>query len=312
MRFRKYSRKHAFNILYQWDITGEPLEEVKKNYWKHLEEVYKNAANLAEDLLRRIESGEEVNVELYSKKFETLADEEIMAERLRKKLYTVYLLLKAAEEFHNFTLTFTGWISERSRAKLQKAKEILAEIKRILETVKGINGEDRERIEELEKFVLEVEENPPQDFDTLRELEERFRQKVFELSKTYLREIKDFATKRVNEDMGEIKEYAERLLNAYREHQIEVDSTIEEFLKDWTLDSLGSVERNLLRLGTAEFMYVGVQDPGRAFNDYIDFAKAFVGKKAAKFVNGVLSAIYNKKVAPSEGQKVDKTPEGGS
>ncbi|HIC09594.1 MAG TPA: hypothetical protein EYO62_06050 [Aquificales bacterium] len=310
MRFRKYSRKHAFNILYQWDITGEPLEEVKKNYWKHLEEVYKNAANLAEDLLRRIESGEEVNVELYSKKFETLADEEIMAERLRKKLYTVYLLLKAAEEFHNFTLTFTGWISERSRAKLQKAKEILAEIKRILETVKGINGEDRERIEELEKFVLEVEENPPQDFDTLRELEERFRQKVFELSKTYLREIKDFATKRVNEDMGEIKEYAERLLTAYKEHQIEVDSTIEEFLKDWTLDSLGSVERNLLRLGTAEFMYVGVQDPGRAFNDYIDFAKAFVGKKAAKFVNGVLSAIYNKKVA-AKGGETKENPSGG-
>ncbi len=310
MRFRKYSRKHAFNILYQWDITGEPLEEVKKNYWKHLEEVYKNAANLAEDLLRRIESGEDVNVELYSKKFETLADEEIMAERLRKKLYTVYLLLKAAEEFHNFTLTFTGWISERSRAKLQKAKEILAEIKRILETVKGINGEDRERIEELEKFVLGVEENPPQDFDTLRELEERFRQKVFELSKTYLGEIKDFATKRVNEDMGEIKEYAEKLLNAYKEHQIEVDSTIEEFLKDWTLDSLGSVERNLLRLGTAEFMYVGVQDPGRAFNDYIDFAKAFVGKKAAKFVNGVLSAIYNKKVAAKGGETKENPSEG--
>jgi len=193
---------------------------------------------------------------------------------------------------------------------LQKAREILAEIKRILETVKGINGEDRERIEELEKFVLEVEENPPQDFDTLRELEERFRQKVFELSKTYLREIKDFATKRVNEDMGEIKEYAERLLTAYKEHQIEVDSTIEEFLKDWTLDSLGSVERNLLRLGTAEFMYVGVQDPGRAFNDYIDFAKAFVGKKAAKFVNGVLSAIYNKKVAAKGGETKENPSEG--
>lgn len=310
MRFRKYSRKHAFNILYQWDITGEPFEEVKKDYWKHLEEVYKNAANLAEDLLRRIESGEEINVEVYSKKFEVLADEEIMAERLRKKLYTVYLLLKAAEEFHNFTLTFTGWISEHSRAKLLKAKEILAEIKRILETVKGINGEDRERIEELEKFILELDENPPQDFNSLRELEEKFRQKVFEISKTYLREIKDFATKRVNEDMGEIREYAEKLLNAYREHQIEVDSTIEEFLKDWTLDSLGSVERNLLRLGTAEFMYVGVQDPGRAFNDYIDFAKAFVGKKAAKFVNGVLSAIYNKKVAPLKGQEKGKNSEG--
>jgi N utilization substance protein B len=102
--------------------------------------------------------------------------------------------------------------------------------------------------------------------------------------------------------MGEIKEYAEKRLDAYKEHKIEVDSTIEEFLKDWTLDSLGSIERNLLRLGTAEFLYVGVQDPGRAFNDYIDFAKAFVGKRAAKFVNGVLSAIYNKKVAPSQGE----------
>ena len=310
MRFRKYSRKHAFNILYQWDITGEPLEEVKNNYWKHLEEVYRSAASLSEDLLKRIENGEEINIELYSRKFETFADEEILADKLRKKLYTVYLLLKAAEEFHNFVLTFTGWISERSRSKLQKAKEILSEIKRILEVAKGIGGEDRKRIEELEKFINQIEENPPQDFDSLKRLEEEFRQRVFELSKTYLREIEEFATKRVEEDMGEIRKYAEKLLNAYREHQIDIDSTIEEFLKDWTLDSLGSVERNLLRLGTAEFMFVGVRDPGRAFNDYIDSAKAFVGKKAAKFVNGVLSAIYNKKVAPFEGQKTDKTPEG--
>ena len=311
MRFRKYSRKHAFNILYQWDITGEPLERVKENYWSQLENTYKAAASLARELLDKIEKGNDIDIELYSKKFETLADEEILADRLRKKLLTVFMLLKAAQEFHNFALTYTGWLSERSKAKLQKAKEILSEVKRLIESLKeAVDKEDRGVVEELERFIKEVDENPPQDFESLKRLEEEFRQKVLQTSISFLREIESFATKRVQEDMGEIKEYAEKLLSAYKEHQIDVDSTIEEFLKDWTLDRLGSVERNLLRLGTAEFMYVGVQDPGRAFNDYIDFAKAFVGPKAAKFVNGVLSAIYNKKVVPSMEKGGEKTAEG--
>jgi len=296
MRFRKYSRKHAFNILYQWDITGEPIGEVEKNYWEHLENAYRNSAKVADDLLSKLEEVADIDVELYSKKFKTLADEEILADRLRKRLYAVFLLLKAVEEFHNFVLTYTGWLSEKAPEKRKRAFEILKGLKELIESLKWNLKEDKGIFEELEDFIKQIEEKPPKDLTSLKGIEKDFRKKVFEIVKTYLRDIKEFATKRVEEDMGEIREYAEKLLNAYREHQIEVDSTIEEFLKDWTLDSLGSVERNLLRLGTAEFLYVGVQDPGRAFNDYIDFAKALVGRRAAKFVNGVLSAIYNKKV----------------
>lgn len=294
MRFRKYSRKHAFNILYQWDITGEDIEKLEKEYWENLERTYGYAAKLAEELLQKLTKGEDINAELYSKKFEGLADEEILADKLRKNLYKVYLLLKTLEDFHNFALTYTGYLGEGSRQKLKKAWELLSEIEK---TLKQLSEREKEQFQPLLGFIENIRKNPPKDFEDLKAEEEEFKRKVLEIVKNYLKEIEDFAKKRLKEDMGEIREYAERLLKAYKEHAIEVDSVIEEFLKDWTLDSLGSVERNLLRLGTAEFLYVGVQDPGRAFNDYIDFAKAFVGKKAAKFVNGVLSAVYNNKVA---------------
>ena len=302
MRFRKYSRKHAFNILYQWDITGEDIEKLSKEYWENLERSYRLAASVAENLKEQIEERKDFSAEVYSKKFEALADEEILADKLREKLFAVYLLLKAVEDFHNFALTYTGWISEKAKPKLEKALSILSEIEESLEKLQRVEGIDKEALQSLVAFIKAIKENPPQDFESLKGAEEEFRQKVLKIVAPLLEEIKRFSTKRVEEDMGEIKEYAEKLLDAYKGHKIEVDSTIEEFLKDWTLDSLGSIERNLLRLGTAEFLYVGVQDPGRAFNDYIDFAKAFVGKRAAKFVNGVLSAIYNKKVAPSQGE----------
>jgi len=300
MRFRKYSRKHAFNILYQWDLTGEDLKKISNEYWKTLEFLYKSAVKLAEDLLEKLKNGEKVDVEVYSKKFENLAEEEIIADKLKNKLFAVFVLLKSIEELHNFSLTYTGWISEKSRSKLEKAMEILNGIISDLEHLKESLSDYEDQIGELIEFLKNLAEEKPSDFETLKGAEETYRKKVFQIVEQLLEEIKKFAQKRVDEDMGEIKQYAEKLLDAYDNHKVEVDSTIEEFLKDWTIDSLGSVERNLLRLGTAEFMFVGVQDPGRAFNDYIDFAKAFVGKKAAKFVNGVLSAIYNKKVAKKE------------
>ncbi len=296
MRFRKYSRKHAFNILYQWDITGEPLEKLAEGYWETLERSYRGAEKLAKELLEKLKEGKEVDVEVYSKKFEAFADEEILADKLRKMLFVVYTLLKAVEQFHNLSLTLTEWLSERNKKRREKALTLLREIISMVENLKKVDTERSELFEELAEFLRSVEGNLPEDFETVKELEREFRKKVFQIVKNYLMEIADFSKKRVEEDMGEIREYAERLLKAYGDHRVEVDSLIEEYLKGWTLDRLGSIERNLLRLGTAEFLYVGVQDPGRAFNDYIDFAKAFVGKKAAKFVNGVLSAIYNSKV----------------
>ncbi|WP_461828804.1 transcription antitermination factor NusB [Aquifex sp.] len=97
-----------------------------------------------------------------------------------------------------------------------------------------------------------------------------------------------------------VRIYSQRLLEAVQKNLPEIDATIEEFLKGWSFDRLGYVERNALRLGVAELLYLNPPDPGRVFIDILDIVKKYADEKSAKFVNGVLSAIYKSKSAPQK------------
>ncbi|RUM29879.1 MAG: transcription antitermination factor NusB [Aquifex sp.] len=98
-------------------------------------------------------------------------------------------------------------------------------------------------------------------------------------------------------------DYAKKLLETTLQYIGDIDSIIEENLKGWSIDRLGYVERNALRLGVAELLFLKSQEPGRVFIDIIDIVKKFTDEKAAKFVNGVLSAIYKKSVSALKEQK---------
>jgi len=95
----------------------------------------------------------------------------------------------------------------------------------------------------------------------------------------------------------ETKEYINKLITTVNENIVKIDSIIEEHLENWSFDRLGYIERSILRLGVAELIFVGVQDPGRAFNDYIDLAKKYADDKAGKFVHGILGSIYKRKLS---------------
>ncbi len=90
----------------------------------------------------------------------------------------------------------------------------------------------------------------------------------------------------------EVRGYMEKLVMTVKDRLPEIDSLISEYSEDWSLDRLGYIERNVLRLGAAELLFLNPPDPGRAFNDYIDLVKKYADRKAARFVNGVLSKIY--------------------
>ncbi len=93
----------------------------------------------------------------------------------------------------------------------------------------------------------------------------------------------------------EVLDYMSKLIGTVREKLPQIDAVISEHLEDWNFDRLGYIERNILRLGTAELIFMKPPDPGRAFNDYVDIVKKYADKKAMKFVNGVLSQIYKKR-----------------
>ena len=101
----------------------------------------------------------------------------------------------------------------------------------------------------------------------------------------------------------EIVNYMEKLVYTVRDKLPEIDSLISEYAQDWSIDRLGYIERNTLRLGTAELLFLNPPDPGRAFNDYIDLVKKYADRRAARFVNGILSKIYRDHKATSSAKR---------
>ncbi len=101
----------------------------------------------------------------------------------------------------------------------------------------------------------------------------------------------------------EVYNYMKMLVEIVRERLTEIDSLISEYSQDWSLDRLGYIERNVLRLGIAELLYGSPPDPGRAFNDYIDLTRKYSDRKASRFVNGVLSRIYKERKPTSSVKK---------
>lgn len=92
------------------------------------------------------------------------------------------------------------------------------------------------------------------------------------------------------EDAGFIYDLAEGVA----EHTEEIDTIIKEMAPDWPLETITTVDRNILRLGIYELRYGNAPDvpPKVAINEAIELAKTFGGASSGKFVNGILGAIY--------------------
>ena len=103
-------------------------------------------------------------------------------------------------------------------------------------------------------------------------------------------------------------EYAQKVLHGIAGKYQEINSIIEKAAPDWPLEKIGSVDRNILRLGVFELLFgKELEVPGRvALNEAIEVTKMFLGDGARRFVNGVLGSIYTEVKDPAEDNFVPK------
>lgn len=82
----------------------------------------------------------------------------------------------------------------------------------------------------------------------------------------------------------------------------EINGIIEQTSLHWTLDKIGSIDRNILRLGVYEILYgKELSIPGKvAVNEAIEIAKLFLNEPGKKFISGILGTIYNEVKDPNE------------
>lgn len=95
------------------------------------------------------------------------------------------------------------------------------------------------------------------------------------------------------------RQYTLSLLEAVREHLVEIDECLQEHTLNWDLDRLTTVDRTILRLATAELMFLEDIPYRVAIDEAIELAKCYGTADSAGFVNGVLDAI-SKKVRSGE------------
>lgn len=93
--------------------------------------------------------------------------------------------------------------------------------------------------------------------------------------------------------------YAEVLVRLVGQNVEKIDRTIVESLTNWRLERLAVVDRAILRLGTAEMMFVDDVPPRMSIREMVQLAEKYGTADSPRFVNGVLDAVM-RRVAPGE------------
>jgi len=101
--------------------------------------------------------------------------------------------------------------------------------------------------------------------------------------------IKSVIKPRLSNDT-EIFKFAERLFLKIVNNQDEIDEIIQQHLNNWRLGRLNAIDRLLLRIAIAEFLYYEQIPTKVSINEAIEVAKKYSTKKSGNFINGILDS----------------------
>ena len=109
----------------------------------------------------------------------------------------------------------------------------------------------------------------------------------------------DLLNTRKNELEYLIREYTEYLISGVVEKRERLDEIISMRAKDWNLDRMPVIDRNILRLGTFELLWGRDLPEGVAISEAVELAKTLSTEDSATYINGVLAAINEIKTSLS-------------
>jgi transcription antitermination protein NusB len=97
-----------------------------------------------------------------------------------------------------------------------------------------------------------------------------------------------------NEVPDEVKAFAERLVAGVLDKKKELDALIGKYAINWKISRMPVVDRNILRAGVYELLWMDDVPAKVTVNEAIELAKSFGDDDASKFVNGILDQVLNK------------------
>jgi transcription antitermination protein NusB len=92
---------------------------------------------------------------------------------------------------------------------------------------------------------------------------------------------------------AEARDYLESLITVLDMNLESVDTEIEAARLNWRMERLSIIDRNILRLGAAEMLHLGIP-PRVVIQEAIQLAEKYGTAESPRFINGVLDALMRR------------------
>ncbi len=91
---------------------------------------------------------------------------------------------------------------------------------------------------------------------------------------------------------SEVVNFASLLVEGVGKNLSYLDEIIKKYVENWEIERLAIIDKNILRMGIFELLFLDDIPPKVSINEAIELAKKFGDVDSARFVNGVLDRIY--------------------
>jgi N utilization substance protein B len=101
---------------------------------------------------------------------------------------------------------------------------------------------------------------------------------------------RDVTGRPLSELLAEARPLTRELAEGVDGHREELDDTIADHAKGWTVDRIAPLDLNVMRVALYEIEFTETP-PEVAINEAVELAKEYCGAEAPKFINGILGAV---------------------
>ncbi len=102
---------------------------------------------------------------------------------------------------------------------------------------------------------------------------------------------------------AEERTYADALVRGVSEELKQLDELIRVSSRNWRIERMTRIDRNVIRLAAWEIEYGGTVPFPVVLNEAVELAKRYGTEEGASFVNGVLASIAGQRQARSTDEK---------
>jgi N utilization substance protein B len=82
-----------------------------------------------------------------------------------------------------------------------------------------------------------------------------------------------------------------KLVSGVLETRVEIDALIERFSKNWKINRMSCVDRNVMRIAVYELLHCEDIPPKVSINEAVDVGKKFGTEESGAFINGIMDSI---------------------